>query len=129
MATFLWRFAGEPSGGSHPFADVPAGAFYEDAVAWMAAEGITNGTTATTFSPNAAVTRGQLATFLWRFDGMPDGGANNFTDVPAGAFYETAVGWMAETGVTTGTTPTTFSPNAALTRGQAVTFLFRYNGL
>jgi len=127
-ATFLWRFAAEPTGLAHSFGDVPAGSFFEDAVAWMATTGITTGTTPTTFDPNATVTRAQMATFLWRYVGRPTGFTHSFNDVPAGAFFAEAVAWMATTGITTGTTPTTFSPNDPLTRAQAVTFLWRFAG-
>jgi hypothetical protein len=131
MATFLWRFAGEPAPpATHPFTDVPAGAYYEDAVAWLAQTGVTTGTSPTTFSPKAPVTRAQMATFLWRFAGEPDPAApHSFSDVPSGAYYDVAVAWLAETGVTTGTGPTTFGPKSRLTRAQTVTFLWRFNNL
>jgi len=122
----MWRLEGQPTGFTHSFTDVPAGAFFDQPVAWMAANEITTGTTPTTFSPNATVTRGQLATFLWRLDGRPASSPHSFTDVPAGAFFDEPVGWLSAEGITTGTTPTTFSPNQPLTRAQAVTFLFRY---
>ncbi len=112
------------------FSDVPAGAFYADAVAWAVARGITNGTTATTFSPNASCTRAQMVTFLWRAAGSPapKGAAKGFTDTSAGSFYYNAVLWAVEQGITTGTTETTFSPNATCTRAQTVTFLYRFAG-
>ena len=111
------------------FADVPADAYYADAVAWAVKEGITTGTSATTFTPNASCTRAQMVTFLWRANGSPKAtGVNPFTDVSADAYYYEAVLWAAEKGITSGTTATTFSPNATLTRGQTVTFLWRANG-
>ena len=111
------------------FADVPADAYYADAVAWAVKEGITSGTDTNTFSPNASCTRAQMVTFLWRANGSPKAtGANPFTDVSADAYYYDAVLWAAEKGVTSGTTATTFSPDAVLTRGQTVTFLWRSNG-
>jgi len=127
IATFLWRFAGEPEPDSDvPFSDVPDGRYYTEAVKWMFAEGITTGTSPTTFSPGAAVSRGQIATFLWRFGGEPEATASvPFSDVPDGRYYSDAVQWLAETGITTGTSPTTFSPDDTLTRGQIATFLWR----
>lgn len=111
------------------FADVPADAYYADAVAWAVKEGITSGTSAATFSPNASCTRAQMVTFLWRANGSPVVNyAMSFTDVPADAYYAEAVRWAVSEGITTGTTATTFSPNATLTRGQTVTFLWRANG-
>lgn len=111
------------------FADVPADAYYADAVAWAVKEGITSGTSATTFSPNASCTRAQMVTFLWRANGSPKAtGVNPFADVSADAYYYDAVLWAAEKGITAGTSATTFSPDAVLTRGQTVTFLWRANG-
>lgn len=111
------------------FVDVPADAYYADAVAWAVKEGITSGTSATTFTPNASCTRAQMVTFLWRANGSPKAtGINPFTDVNADAYYYDAVLWAAEKGITSGTTATTFSPNATLTRSQTVTFLWRANG-
>ena len=128
MATFLWRYANEPPPpASHPFSDVIADSYYEDAVAWLAQTGVTTGTSATTFSPLLRVTRAQMAVFLWRYANEPAPPASHpFTDVPPGAFYEDAVAWLAQTGITTGTSATTFSPNSRVTRGQMVTFLHRY---
>lgn len=130
MVTFLWREAGEPTGhGAHGFADVPAGAFYADAVAWAKATGITTGTSATTFSPNQNVTRGQLVTLLWRREGEPSASAPaEFLDVPAGRYYSAAVGWAKTNGITTGTSAFTFSPESPVTRGQAAAFLHRAAG-
>ncbi len=129
MAAFLWRYAGSPApAGSHSFSDVPAGAFYEDAVTWLVEQGITGGTTPTTYSPQNAVTRAQMAAFLHRFSGSPTGApAHSFTDVPAGAFYEDSVSWLVDNGITGGTTPTTYSPTAEVTRAQMAAFLFRHN--
>ena len=88
-------------------------------------QGITNGTTATTFSPNATVTRGQTVAFLWRYAGSPAASGTSFTDVAADAYYATAVAWAASKGITSGTTATTFNPNDPCTRAQIVTFLYR----
>ena len=132
VVTFLWRAAGspEPTSSYNPFTDVKEGKFYYKAVLWAVEEGITKGTSATTFSPNDNCTRGHVATFLWRTLGEPNASssANPFTDVAQGKFYYDAVLWAAETGVTTGMTATTFEPNRACTRGQIVTFLYRALG-
>jgi hypothetical protein len=127
MVTFLWREAGSPTGNpAHGFVDVDSSAFYDEAVAWAKAEGITTGTSPTTFSPSDNVTRGQLVTLLWRREGSPGTTASNgFADVPDGRFFTPAVGWAKATGVTNGTSPTTFSPDDPITRGQAAAFLFR----
>ena len=127
MVTFLWRAAGEPKvNGTNPFTDVQPGSYYYDAVLWAVANGITSGTSATTFSPDATVTRGQTVTFLYRAAGAPAvAGANTFTDVPADAFYASAVQWAVNEGVTGGTSATTFSPDSPCTRAQIVTFLYR----
>jgi alpha-tubulin suppressor-like RCC1 family protein len=127
MATFLWRSAGSPAfGGDHGFADVPAGTYYETAVSWLVEAGITSGTSAGVFSPSAKVTRGQMATFLWRSAGSPAfGGDHGFGDVPAGSYFEVAVGWLADQGITSGTSAGVFSPSALVTRGQMATFLWR----
>lgn len=127
VATFVWRFwdSPEPQQPS-PFDDIDPDSYYTAAVAWMKEAGITTGTSATTFSPDELVTRGQLATFLWRLAGKPAAPVSEqFEDVPAGAFYTEAVHWMLHWAITTGTSPTTFSPDDPLTRGQIATFLWR----
>lgn len=126
--TFLHRAAGCPAPKSTvmPFTDVAQDSYCYEAVLWAVENGITKGTTETTFSPNQACSRGHIVTFLHRAQNSPAAGtANPFTDVPAGAFYTNAVLWAVEKGVTTGTTPTTFSPGANCSRGQIVTFLYR----
>ena len=128
VATFLHRANGEPSAAGPDFRDVAAGAFYENAVGWMTSSGITLGTTPTTFSPDAKVTRGELATFLYRDAGSPPAAPSGFSDVPAGAFFSAAVAWMVDEGITTGTTASTFSPSRAVTRGEIAAFLFREAG-
>lgn len=111
------------------FVDVPANAYYADAVAWAVENGITSGTSDTTFSPNAACTRAQMVTFLWRAAGSPKAVGNNpFTDLDASAYYYDAVLWAVSEGITSGTSATTFGPNATVTRGQTVTFLYRASG-
>ena len=127
IVTFLWRAEGspEPSRMSR-FADVPADAYYAKAVAWAVENGITTGTTDTTFSPNASCTRAQAVTFLWRTAGSPEPEQmSTFTDVSADAYYAKAVAWAVENGITTGTGNGKFSPDATCTRAQIVTFLWR----
>ncbi|MEQ2619578.1 S-layer homology domain-containing protein [Hominicoprocola fusiformis] len=112
------------------FNDVKPGDYFYDAVNWAVEKGITTGTSATTFSPNASCTRAQIVTFLWRASGSPEPktASNPFTDVAANAYCCKAVLWAVENGITTGTSATTFSPNAPCTRAQGVTFLWRANG-
>ena len=112
------------------FNDVNPGDYFYDAVNWAVEKGITTGTSATTFSPNASCTRAQIVTFLWRASGSPEPktASNPFTDVAANAYYRKAVLWAVENGITTGTSATTFSPDAPCTRAQGVTFLWRANG-
>ncbi len=133
LATFLWRLEGEPAplGPTTAFADVDPAAYYATPVAWLASTGATTGTSPTTFSPDDTVTRGQLATFLWRLDGspMPEGATSSFTDVDPVAYYADPVAWMAHVGITSGTSPTTFSPDDTVTRGQLATFLWRRDDL
>ena len=126
--TFLWRAAGSPAPRSRtmPFADVPAGSYYYDAVLWAVENGITKGTSDTTFSPNDTCTRAQIVSFLWRSEKTPAASSRNpFTDVKPGAYYLDAVLWAVESGITKGTTAMTFSPDADCTRAQIVTFLWR----
>lgn len=126
--TFLWRAKGspEPGSSSNPFTDVKSSAYYYKAVLWAVEQGITNGTSATTFSPEQGCTRGQVVTFLHRAAGKPAaGGTNPFSDVPAGQYYTDAVFWAVAGNVTNGTSATTFSPNETCTRAQIVTFLYR----
>ena len=111
------------------FVDVPANAYYYDAVLWAAENGITGGTSATTFSPNASCTRAQIVTFLWRAAGSPEPESrSNFSDVSADAYYAKAVAWALENGITSGTGNGMFSPDATCTRSQSVTFLYRAAG-
>ena len=126
--TFLWRAAGSPAAksGAMPFTDVKAGSYYETAVLWAVENGITKGTTATTFSPEQNCSRAQIVTFLWRSEKSPAAGTvNPFTDVKPGTYYADAVLWAVKEDVTKGTTTTTFSPNDNCTRAQIVTFLYR----
>ena len=126
--TFLWRTAGspEPETRTMPFTDVPVGSYYYDAVLWAVENGITKGTSDTTFSPNMTCTRAQIVAFLWRSEKSPAAGtANPFADVKSTAYYADAVLWAVKENITKGTTSTTFSPNADCTRAQIVTFLWR----
>lgn len=129
--TFLWRSQGSPkaAGAENPFTDVSKDAYYYDAVLWAVEQGITNGTSATTFSPDATVTRGQTAAFLWRVAKQPqvDQTANPFADVTQDAYYYNAVLWAVAKEITNGTSSTTFSPDQGCTRAQIVTFLWRTN--
>ena len=125
---FLWRAAGSPKPETRtmPFADVPAGSYYYDAVLWAVENGITKGTSDTTFSPNMTCTRAQIVAFLWRSEKSPAAGtANPFADVKSTAYYADAVLWAVKENITRGTTNTTFSPDADCTRAQIVTFLWR----
>ena len=126
--TFLWRAAGSPKPETRtmPFTDVPAGSYYYDAVLWAVENGITKGTSDTTFSPNMTCTRAQIVAFLWRSEKSPAAGtANPFADVKSAAYYADAVLWAVKENITRGTTNTTFSPDADCTRAQIVTFLWR----
>ena len=130
--TFLWRAYGspEPTATESPFSDVSTDNYFYKAVLWAVEQGITLGTSETTFSPNAPCTRAQIVTFLYRASKAASSGAgiNPFTDVSADSYYYEAVLWAAGTGVTSGTSETTFSPNDPCTRGQIVTFLYRQLG-
>ena len=126
--TFLWRAAGspEPETRAMPFTDVPVGSYYYDAVLWAVENGITKGTSDTTFSPNMTCSRAQIVAFLWRSEKSPAAGtANPFADVKSTAYYADAVLWAVKEDITKGTTNTTFSPDADCTRAQIVTFLWR----
>ena len=129
IVTFLWRAAGSPApkSGTMPFDDVAADAYYHDAVLWAMEQGITTGTSDTTFSPDAICTRSQSMTFLYHAAGSP-GTSDSvvFSDVAAGSYYADAVVWAAQNGVTSGTGNGEFSPNANCTRAQIMTFLYRW---
>ena len=108
------------------FADVPANAYFADAVKWAVDKDVTNGLSDTMFGPYESCTRTQIVTFLWRAAGSPEPKtASSFTDVPVSAYYAKAVAWAVENGITNGMTETTFAPDATCTRGQIVTFLYR----
>ena len=107
------------------FSDVPHGAYYQDAVDWAVANGITSGTSGMEFSPDKTCTRAQAVTFLWRANGQPDAtGSNPFADVSASSYYNEAVQWAVTNNITSGTSPNAFEPDAPVTRAQVVTFLY-----
>lgn len=112
------------------FRDVNQSDYYYDAVQWAVEKGITEGTSATTFSPDASCTRAQMVTFLWRAAGSPapKSTVNPFTDVSASDYYYNAVLWAVENGITTGVSADRFAPGATVSRAQTVTFLYRANG-
>ena len=112
------------------FVDVKADNYFYDAVKWAAEKGITSGTDATHFGPNAVCTRAQIVTFLWRTTGSPEPkSTGSFADVPTDSYYAKAVAWAVENGITGGTGDGKFSPDATCTRAQAVTFLYRASGM
>ena len=111
------------------FVDVPADAYYYDAVLWAAENGITDGVDETHFAPDATCTRAQIVTFLWRAAGCPEPESlSSFADVPADSYYAKAVAWAVEQGITVGTGDGKFSPDAPCTRAQCVAFLWRAQG-
>ena len=127
--TFLWRAAGEPEpeNTAVTFTDVAPGAYYAKAVSWAVEQGITAGTSATKFSPEAVCTRAQVVSFLYRSANSPEvSGEGSFSDVASGAYYENAVRWAVANGITAGTGQNRFSPDARCVRGQVVSFLYRY---
>lgn len=110
-----------------PFRDVSTDAYYYEAVKWAQKKGITSGIGNDLFGPYQPCTRAQIVTFLWRAAGSPEpeGAAAGMTDVAAGSYYEKAVAWAIENGITTGTADGLFAPDASCTRAQGMTFLFR----
>ena len=126
--TFLWRVAGSPTPKTEamPFEDVLNGSYYYEAVLWAVENGVTVGTSATTFSPELTCSRAHIVTFLWRAANSPSVKTDNpFTDVAADAYYIDAVLWAVKHKITVGTTLSTFSPDEGCTRAQIVTFLYR----
>ena len=128
--TFMWNAAGkpEPTSTNNPFTDVKTTAWYYKAILWAVEKGITNGTTATTFSPTMKCDRSQIVTFLWKSAGKPapKNSTNPFTDVKDTSWYYQAILWAVENKVTNGTSATTFSPTMTCDRSQIVTFLYNY---
>lgn len=133
VMTFLYRAAGEPeipAGVKNPFTDVKESDYYYNAVLWAVSEGITTGTNddGTTFSPNQTCDRATVLTFLYRYEGEPTVSViNNFTDVTQD-WYKNAISWAARNGIATGTTATTFSPNANSPRSEFITFMYKVMG-
>ena len=128
VVTFLWRAAGKPEPVStvNPFLDVPSGSFYEKAVLWAYETGITTGTDACHFSPDAPCNRAQVVTFLHRSNGCPEPAIGTaFPDIPQGSFYHEAVLWAAQRQITMGMDGGFFRPELSCTRAQIVTFLYR----
>ena len=129
IVTFLYRAAGSPEVSAdvvNPFTDVSEDSVYYNAIMWAVENKITAGTTATTFSPDAVCTRGQIVTFMFRASGAEKVEADmSFTDVAAGSYCYDAVAWAVANEITAGKTATTFAPNDTCTRGQAVTFIYR----
>ena len=127
--TFLWRAAGSPAPKSNamPFTDILAGSYYYDAVLWAVEQGITDGTSYTTFSPDVNCSRAQIVTFLYRVAGSPAvNGSATFTDVVSDAYYAAAVKWAEKSGITGGIGGGLFGSNNDCTRAQIVTFIWRY---
>ena len=127
MVTFLWRANGspEPTVTELPFTDVAVDAYYAKAVLWAVENGITTGTSDTTFDPDGIVTRAEAVTFLWRAAGNPAADGKLFADVESTKYYAEAVRWAVANGVTKGVSNTSFAPGSACTRAQIVTFLYR----
>ena len=127
VVTMLWRHAGSPVvDGANPFDDVKKTDFYYQAVLWAVQNGITNGTTATTFGPMGVCNRAQVVTFLWRYLDSPEAGeANPFEDVDASAWYGAPVLWAVENGITNGISATEFGVNTNCNRAHMVTFLYQ----
>ena len=119
-----------PVPAENPFMDISENDFYYDAVLWALEKNVTEGTSDTEFSPGTTCTRGQVVTFLWRSVGAPSAASDTcaFKDIAANDYYYNAVLWAVEKGITEGTSDTEFSPDATCTRGQVVTFLWRFSG-
>lgn len=126
ILTFLWRANGQPvSAGPNPFTDVAETDYFAPAALWASEKGLVSGTS---LAPKSPCTRSMVVTYLWKLSGSPEAGSPAFTDVPADAVYAEAVAWAVEQEITGGTDSNSFSPEQACTRGQIVTFLYRYSG-
>ncbi len=125
-ALYLWRLEGRPDAPPHPFRDV-FGDELNQAVAWMYESGTTTGKSATSFAPGDRLARAELAAFLHRLENEPEASDHPFVDLTS-PWQQEPVAWLSESGITTGTSRTTFAPNSPVTRGQLATFLYRYNG-
>ena len=132
VMTFLWKANGapEPKEKNNPFVDVKTSNYYYKPVLWAVENGITTGTSPTTFSPNAACTRGQVMTFLWHANGNPPNSTNTnpFSDVKSNDYYYSPVLWAVDNQITSGTSADRFSPNQTCTRAQIVTFIWKSQG-
>ena len=129
VVTFLWRAAGspEPTGTTEKFTDLKPNEYYQKAIAWAIEQGITKGTSATTFSPDEVCTRAQITTFLARYAGVEDANTEStFSDVKATDYFAAAVKWAKDNGVTDGVSKDAFGPDQDCTRAQTVTFLYRW---
>lgn len=127
VVEYLWKAAGKPRASvENPFTDLTNSDSYYTAALWAYEKGITTGTSATTFSPKATCTRAQVVTFLFRaMNGHATEQQSKFTDVASTAYYADPVAWAVDRKITSGTTDTTFSPDATCTRAQILTFLYR----
>ena len=119
---------GDSSAGSDVFRDVESGAYYDHAVGWLAAHGITTGVSADRYAPSGRVQRGQMAAFLWRLGGRPDASGRPFADVAPDAYYARAAAWLADNGITTGVSADRYAPGRTVSRAQMVVFLYRFAG-
>lgn len=129
--TFLWRAAGSPKplNAEVSFTDISETEYYYDAVIWAAERGITGGVGGNRFAPNDKCTRAQIVCFMHRMEGMPEvSSVSPFRDVPPTMYYANSVAWAVENGITAGTSATTFSPHNDCSRGQIVSFLYRFLG-
>lgn len=125
ILTFLWRVNGSPEPSiPNPFSDIKASDWYYKAALWAYQSGLTS---STAFSGSIPCTRADTVIYLWKLSGKPFQGSSAFSDVPSDASYAPAVTWAVTQNITTGTSATTFSPNQTCTRGQIVTFLYRYS--
>ncbi len=129
IATFLFRLdralGHEPQAAPHPFGDLVQ-SYQQEPVGWLYDAGVTTGTSATTFSPDLAISRGDFATMLWRYAGEPTGSRRHpFTDVTR-SYQQAAISWLAAEEISTGTTPSTFSPTRTVTRAEAAAFIWRF---
>ena len=127
-AALLLALTPGPAGAAAGFGDVPDDVFYTAPVQWMVDQGITNGTAPGCFSPSDPASRAEVAVFLHRSEGEPEGGSEPFVDVAAGRYYTEAVAWLASAGITTGTSPTTFDPDRLVTRAEVAAFMYRIAG-
>jgi hypothetical protein len=127
MAQFMWRSKGQPAPTTTAtFDDVAADASYVTAVDWLAEQEITLGCTTTTYCPDGTVTRAEMAAFLWRLEGSPEGsGPANFSDISADSFAGPAIDWLLASGTTTGCTRWSYCPQGLVTRAEMFTFLKR----